>query len=69
MCVVCELVIVKPFRGRVLVYRRSGLTLAVSLTISQIFSVKEWRELENQVRGRSRSSSYEADVLRACKCG
>jgi len=47
---------VKPFRGRVLMYRRSGLTLAVSLTISQIFSVKEWRELENQVRGRSRSS-------------
>ena len=46
----------KPFRGRVLMYRRSGLTLAVSLIISQIFSVKEWRELENQVRGRSRSS-------------
>ena len=32
----------------------AGLTLAVSLTISQIFSVKEWRELENQVRGRSK---------------
>ena len=54
VCVVCELV--KPFRGRVLMYRRSGLTLAVSLTISKIFSVKEWRELENQVKGRSRSS-------------
>jgi len=49
VCVVCELV--KPFRGRVLVYRCSGLTLAVSLTISQIFSVKEWRELENKVMG------------------
>ena len=54
MCVVCELV--KPFRSRVLMYRRSGITLTVSLTISQIFSVKGWRELENQVRGRSRSS-------------
>jgi len=31
-CVVCELV--KPFRSCVLMYRRSGLTLAVSLTIS-----------------------------------
>ena len=46
----------KPFRGRVFMYRRSGLTLAISLSISQIFSVKEWRELENQVRGRSKSS-------------
>ena len=45
----------KPVCGRVLMYRRSGLTLAVSLTISEIFSVKEWRDLENQVRGRSRS--------------
>ena len=53
VCIVCELV--KPFRGLVLMYRCSGLTLAVSLTISQIFSVKEWRELETQVRGRSRS--------------
>jgi len=29
--------------------------MAVSLAISEIFSVKEWRDLENQVRGRSRS--------------
>jgi len=29
--------------------------MAVSLAISEIFGVKEWRDLENQVRGRSRS--------------
>jgi len=29
--------------------------MAVSLAISEIFSVKEWHDLENQVRGRSRS--------------
>jgi len=29
--------------------------MAVSLAISEIFSVKEWRDLEEQVRGRSRS--------------
>jgi len=33
-------------------YSPSIVTLAVSLTISVIFSVKEWRDLENQVRGR-----------------
>jgi len=27
------------------------VTMAVSLTISELFSVKEWRNLENQVRG------------------
>ena len=27
----------------------------VYLAISEIFCVKEWRDLENQVRGRSRS--------------
>jgi len=31
------------------------VTMAVSLAISEIFSVKQWRDLENQVRGRSRS--------------
>jgi len=31
------------------------VTMAVSLASSEIFSVKEWRDLENQVRGRSRS--------------
>jgi len=36
-------------------YSPSIVTMAVSLTFSAIFSVKEWRDLENQVRGRSRS--------------
>jgi len=36
-------------------YSPSIVTMAVCLAISQIFSVKEWRHLENQVRGRSRS--------------
>jgi len=31
------------------------VTMAVCLAISEICSVKEWRDLENQVRGRSRS--------------
>jgi len=30
--------------------------MAVSVAVCEIFSVKEWRDLENQVRGRSRSS-------------
>jgi len=29
--------------------------MAVCLAISDIFSVKEWRNLENQIRDRSRS--------------
>ena len=36
-------------------YSPSIVTMAVSLAILEIFSVKEWRDLENQVRGRSRS--------------
>jgi len=36
-------------------YSPSILTMAVCLAISEIFSVKEWRDLENQVRGRSKS--------------
>ena len=36
-------------------YSPSILTMAVSLAISEIFSIKEWRDFENQVRGRSRS--------------
>jgi len=31
------------------------VTVAVSVVVCEIFSVKEWRDLENQVRGRSRS--------------
>ena len=36
-------------------YSPSIVTMAVCIAISEIFSVKEWRDLENQVRGRSRS--------------
>jgi len=31
------------------------VTMAVSVAVCEIFSVKEWRDLENQVRGCSRS--------------
>ena len=31
------------------------VTMAVSVAVCEIFSVKEWRDLENQVRSRSRS--------------
>jgi len=36
-------------------YSPSIVTMAVSVAICEIFSVKEWRDLDNQVRGRSRS--------------
>jgi len=36
-------------------YSSSIVTMAVCLAISEIFSVKEWRDLKNQVRDRSRS--------------
>ena len=36
-------------------YSLSIVTMAVSVAVCEIFSVKEWRDLENQVRGRSRS--------------
>jgi len=36
-------------------YSPSIVTVAVSLAVCEIFNVKEWRDLENQVRGRSRS--------------
>ena len=29
--------------------------MAISVAVCEIFSVEEWRDLENQVRGRSRS--------------
>ena len=31
------------------------VTVAVSVAVCEIFNVKEWRDLENQVRGRLRS--------------
>jgi len=36
-------------------YSPSIVTVAVSVAVCEIFSVKEWRDLENQVMGRSRS--------------
>jgi len=36
-------------------YSPSIVTMAVSVAVCEIFSVKKWRDLENQVRGRSRS--------------
>ena len=36
-------------------YSPSIVTMAVSLAVCEIFSVKEWRDLENQIWGRSRS--------------
>jgi len=36
-------------------YSPSTVTMAVSLAISEIVSVKEWRDLEKQLRGCSRS--------------
>jgi len=36
-------------------YSPSIVTMAIFVSTCKIFSVKEWRDLENQVRGRSRS--------------
>ena len=36
-------------------YSPSIVTVAVSVAVCEIFSVKEWRDLESQVRGLSRS--------------
>jgi len=36
-------------------YSPSIVTVAVSVAVCEIFSVKEWRDFENQVRGRSTS--------------
>jgi len=36
-------------------YSPSIVTMAVSVAVCEIFSVKEWRDLENQVKGHSRS--------------
>jgi len=36
-------------------YSPSILTVAVFVAVCEVFSVKEWRDLEKQVRGRSRS--------------
>jgi len=47
---------VVPFESLGMIsYSPSIGTIAVSVAVCEIFSVKEWRDLENQVRGRSRS--------------
>ena len=45
-----------PFKSLgVVSYSPFIVAMAVSVAVCEIFSVKEWRDLENQVRGRSRS--------------
>ena len=45
-----------PFESLVAVsYSSSIVTMAVSVAVCEIFSVKEWCDLENWVRVRSRS--------------
>ena len=45
-------------------YSPSVVTMAVSVAISEIFSVKEWPDLEIWLRGRSRSLKIVNKVLR-----
>jgi len=45
-------------------YSPSIITMAVSLAISQIFSIKEWPDLEIWVWGRSRSWRGSIDHVR-----
>ena len=41
-----------PFESlNVVSYSPSIVTVAVSVAVCEIFSVKKWRDLENQVRG------------------
>jgi len=48
-------------------YSPSVVTVAVSVAVCEIFSVKEWCELENRVRVRSRSLEM-APYDRSCTC-
>jgi len=45
-------------------YSPSIVTVAVFVAVCEIFSAKEWRDLENQVRGRSRSLKMALDHIR-----
>jgi len=44
-----------PFENLITVSYPPTIVMAVSVAISEIFSVKEWPDLENWIRGRSRS--------------
>ena len=45
-----------PFKSlRAVTYSPSIVTMAVSVAVCEIFSVKEWCDLENRVRVHSRS--------------
>jgi len=44
-------------------YSLSMVTVAVSVAVCEIFSVKEWRDLENQVRGGSRLSDDTINLI------
>jgi len=43
-------------------YSLSIVTVAISVAVCEILSVKEWRDLENQVRGRSRSLKWRRSI-------
>ena len=47
-------------------YSPSIVTVAVSVAVCETFNVKEWRDLENQVRGRSSRSLKMAPFDRPC---
>ena len=44
-----------PFERGAVSYSPSIVTMAVSVTVCEVFSVKEWCDLENEVKVRSRS--------------
>ena len=62
--------IVVPFESLGAVsYSPSMVTVAVSVAVCEIFSVKEWRDHKNQVEGRSRSHGHTVvtSVVRATR--
>ena len=45
-------------------YSPCAVTVAVSVAVREIFNVKEWRDLENHVRGRSLKWRRSIDHMR-----